>query len=103
MIEDRKLVEFRIAPDSDKYSFMDIAAELTQKYGEPATKQEIPYQNGFGAQFKTRLWVWKLADGSTVVADEAFGYSNTRKVVVSYFMAGRSEKSVKERKYRMLS
>ena len=98
VIEDRKLVEFRIAPDSDKYSFMDIAAELTQKYGEPATKQEIPYQNGFGAQFKTGLWVWKLADGSTIVADEAFGYSNTRMVVVSYFIAGRFEKSVKERK-----
>lgn len=92
VIEDRKLVEFRIRPDYFKHSFADITAELTQKYSEPTTKREILYQNGFGAQFKTGVWSWRLPDGSTIVADEVFSYDNTRMVVVSYFVAGRFEK-----------
>jgi hypothetical protein len=98
VIEDRKLVEFRIALDSSKYSFADIAAELLQKYGEPTTKRVVSYQNGFGAKFDTGLWSWKLSDGSTIIADEVFGYSNTRMVVVSYFIAGRFEKVTNSRK-----
>ena len=98
VIEDQKLVEFRIAPDSSKYSFADIATELTQKYGEPTTKQAVPYQNGFGAKFETELWAWKLSDGSTIIAEEVFGYSNTRMVVVSYFIAGRFEKEANKHK-----
>jgi hypothetical protein len=89
VIENQKLVEFWVRPNPATYNFDDIAAELTGKYGQPATSKTDTVQDDFGAAVKLRSGRWPLPDGTMVTAAETMLRTDflkyTKTVAVGYF------------------
>jgi hypothetical protein len=70
VIEKQKLSEFWVKPNSSTYTFDDIVAELSGKYGHPATAKTDAVQNPYGAQMKLGSSQWVLTDGTVITVAE---------------------------------
>lgn len=88
VFESQKLVEYRVKPAPETYTFDDIVAEIVTKYGKPAnTKNEI-VQNAYGGQMRLAADAWVLTDGTVIVANEDMVHTDagyTKAITVSYF------------------
>jgi hypothetical protein len=50
-------------------SFSDQVDNLATKYGKPGKVEDIPYQNGFGAQFIGHRATWVMQDKTNILCD----------------------------------